>query len=54
VAYVIAEFMLNVLPLANPPRRTDLEAYIRSHFQDPQHGYRFSCSQDFLQIRRKQ
>jgi precorrin-6B methylase 2 len=54
VAYVIAEFMLNVLPLANPPLRADLEAYIRNHFQDPQYGYRFSCSQDFLQIRRKQ
>ncbi|PQO37108.1 hypothetical protein C5Y96_08090 [Blastopirellula marina] len=52
VAYQIAEFMLNLLPMINPPKRCDLEAYIREHFQTAD-GYRFSCSQDFLIVRRK-
>jgi len=52
VAYQVAEFMLNLLPMANPPRRSDLEAYIREHFQTDD-GFRFSCSQDFLIVRRK-
>ncbi|QDU73116.1 Methyltransferase domain protein [Bremerella volcania] len=52
VAYQIAEFMLNLLPMTYPPKRSDLEAYIREHFQTDD-GYRFSCSQDFLIVRRK-
>lgn len=53
VAYQIAEFMLNLLPMINPPLRSDLEAYIREDFQTADGGYRFSCSQDFLIVRRK-
>lgn len=52
VAYQIAEFMLNLLPMESPPKRSDLEAYIREHFQTDD-GFRFSCSQDFLIVRRK-
>jgi SAM-dependent methyltransferase len=52
-AYVIAEFMLNLLPLSNPPLRSDLEEYVRSHFTNPDGGFRFSCHQDFLVIRRR-
>jgi SAM-dependent methyltransferase len=51
-AYVIAEFMLNLLPMPNPPERGVLEAYIRDHFAAPGGGFRFTCHQDFLVIRR--
>ena len=51
-ATTIAEFMLNVLPLPNPPPRRELQAYVEEHFAQPGGGYRFSCSQDFLQFRR--
>lgn len=52
VAYQVAEFMLNLLPMIDPPRRSELEAYVRERFQTAD-GYRFSCSQDFLIVRRK-
>jgi trans-aconitate methyltransferase len=51
-AYIVAEFMLNLLPLPQPPRRS-LEDYVRRHFADPAGGFRFSCDQDFLTIRRR-
>lgn len=51
-AYTIAEFMLNLLPLTDPPARSELEAYIEMHFTAQENGFRFSCDQDFLQIRR--
>jgi hypothetical protein len=50
-AYVIAEFMLNLLPIPNPPTRHALEEYIRSRFSDGNGGFRFSCHQDFLVVR---
>jgi SAM-dependent methyltransferase len=52
-AYVIAEFMLNLLPMPNPPERRVLEEYVRKHFAGPGGGFRFSCHQDFLVIRRR-
>jgi SAM-dependent methyltransferase len=52
-AYTVAEFMLNLLPIADPPLRNTLEEYVRSEFAAPAGGFRFSCSQDFLAIRRK-
>src|SRR5262245_31457781 len=52
-AYTVAEFMLNLLPIAKPPLRTSLEEYVRREFAAPSGGYRFSCSQDFLAIRRR-
>src|SRR5262249_54855491 len=51
--YVIAEFMLNLLPIPQPPRRRDLEEYVRAHFERPDGSFRFSCDQDFVQIRKK-
>lgn len=52
-AYTIAEFMLNLLPISAPFPRRDLEAYVEKHFARPGGNYRFSCDQDFLQLRRK-
>jgi SAM-dependent methyltransferase len=52
-AYTIAEFMLNLLPMPNPPPRHELEAYVREHFAAPAGGFRFSCHQDFLVIRQR-
>lgn len=50
-AYTIAELMLNALPMSNPPARSDLEGYVRRCFACQAGGFRFSCDQDFLQIR---
>jgi hypothetical protein len=50
-AYTVAEFMLNSLPMSNPPTRSDLEEYVRKYFTCQDGGFRFSCDQDFLQIR---
>jgi hypothetical protein len=50
-AYIIAEFMLNLLPMPNPPARTALEDHVRKHFVGPEGSFRFSCHQDFLVIR---
>jgi SAM-dependent methyltransferase len=52
-AYVIAEFMLNLLPMPNPPARHALEEYVCKHFAVPAGGFRFSCHQDFLVIRQR-
>ena len=50
-AYTVAEFMLNLLPIKQPPARHRLESYISKHFVTPDGGYRLSVHQDFLQIR---
>ena len=50
-AYTIAEFMLNLLPIEDPPAKTELERYVRTNFSCPQGSYHFSCDQDFLHIR---
>jgi hypothetical protein len=51
-AYVIAEFMLNLLPISQPPARRALENYVREHFERSDGSFRFSCDQDFIQIRK--
>lgn len=53
-AYTVAEFMLNLLPMPQPPPRAALEEYIRRELVVAEGGYRFSCDQDFLQIRPRQ
>jgi len=53
-AYAIAEFMLNVFALPDPPAKNLLEDYVRTHFKQPGAGYRFSCHQDCLVIRQRQ
>lgn len=52
-AYLIAEFMLNLVPFKNPPTREEFENYIQFNFKTADNKYRFSCHQDFLQIQRK-
>lgn len=54
-AYIVAEFMLNLLPVPETalPSRTVLEEYVEQHFRDRAGGYRFSCHQDFLWIRKE-
>jgi hypothetical protein len=51
-AYVIAEFMLNLLPVRDPPPQRALEEYVRARFERPDGSFRFSCDQDFIQIRK--
>lgn len=51
-AYAIAEFMLNLLPIPDPPGRDALGEYVRAHFEGANGSFRFSCDQDFVQIRR--
>lgn len=47
----VAEFVLNVLPMADPPAWADLEEYVARHFAPPGGGgYEFSCDQDFLRV----
>jgi len=54
VAYTVAEFMLNLLPMSQPPSRDAVQQYIRQHFSAAGGRFRFSCDQDFLQIRPRQ
>lgn len=50
-AFRISEFMLNLLPMQDPPTRNRLEEYVRKHLSDGAGGFRCSCDQDFLTIR---
>lgn len=50
-AFIVAEFMLNLLPMPHPPPGRILEEYVRKHFASSRVGFRFSCDQDFLTIR---
>lgn len=52
-AVTIAGFILNLLPMSEPPLLRDLEEYVRERFSQPDGGCRFSCHQDFLQVRRR-
>jgi hypothetical protein len=53
-AYAVAEFMLNLLPISQPPARRDVEAYLAKHCATADNAYRLSVHQDFLQIRPRQ
>lgn len=50
-AYTIAEFMLNLVPITNPPSRAEFETYVREKFGRNGDGFRFSVDQTFLEIR---
>ncbi|UUO06271.1 class I SAM-dependent methyltransferase [Blastopirellula sp. J2-11] len=52
-AYAIAEFMLNMLPLVSPPLQADLENYVEQYFAVSPTSYRFSCTQNVLELTRK-
>jgi hypothetical protein len=49
-AYIVAEFMLNLLPMSRPPARRTVREYIQQHFATSTGTFRFSCDQDFLRI----
>lgn len=48
----IAEFMLNVVALPDPPTWAALQDYVARQFAAEGSKYRFSCHQDFLRIGR--
>jgi hypothetical protein len=50
-AYTIAEFMLNLVPITDPPSRAQFEEYVREKFGRNGNGFRFSVDQTFLEIR---
>lgn len=52
-AYTVAEFMLNLLPMRDPPPRSALEEYLAAHSQSAEGVICLSCHQDFLVVRRK-
>ena len=51
-ACTVAEFILNVLPIPNPPLWDGFEGYVDEHFRRPDGSYCFSCDQDFLRVKR--
>jgi hypothetical protein len=51
-AYAIAEFMLNLRPMREPPSRDTLAEYVRANFQRANGAFQFSCDQDFARISR--
>ena len=53
-AFVVADFMLNLLTIHQAPTRQEVEEYIRAHFATPDGRYRVPVHQDFLQIRNVQ
>jgi ubiquinone/menaquinone biosynthesis C-methylase UbiE len=50
-AYAVAEFMLNLLDIDQPPTKQEVEAYVQAQFARPGGGYRIPVHQDFLLIR---
>jgi SAM-dependent methyltransferase len=50
-ALIVAEFMLNLLPMPQPPARQAVKDYVMKNFRTAEGGFRFSCHQDFLVIR---
>ena len=48
----IAEFMLNVRPLVDPPSWRALEDYVENNFKLSGGDYKFSCHQDFMKVTR--
>jgi len=52
-AYAVAELLLNLLQMPEPPARHAMEEYVRARFQCSDGSFRFSCDQDFVQIRKR-
>jgi SAM-dependent methyltransferase len=48
----VAEFILNVVRMPDPPLWADLESYVARRFSRPGGEYQYSCHQDFLRIAR--
>lgn len=51
-ACAVAEFILNVLPMQDPPLWAALEQYVATHFATDAGSFMYSCHQDFLRIER--
>ena len=51
-AYKVAEFLVSARPDGCLVERAELESYVETEFRLPCGSYRFSCTQDFLVIRR--
>jgi SAM-dependent methyltransferase len=49
----IAVFILNLLPMPNPPTWSDVEHYVAARFSRAGGGFESSCHQDFLRIARR-
>lgn len=49
--YAVAEFMLNLLQIATPPKRCDVEAYVKANFAAPDGCFKIPVHQDFVEIR---
>jgi hypothetical protein len=49
----VAEFMLNLLDLTNPPAKRDVETYLNTHFSQANGGFKIPVNQDFVEIRHK-
>lgn len=47
----VAEFMLNLLDLTNPPATSEVETYLKSHFAQPNGSFKIPVNQDFVEIR---
>lgn len=47
----VAEFMLNLLNLTNPPTKRDVETYLNAHFAQPNGSFKIPVHQDFVEIR---
>ncbi|WP_218920211.1 class I SAM-dependent methyltransferase [Chondromyces crocatus] len=52
-AITIAEFIVNLIPLDEPPPYQEVRDYVQRHFADPSDRCRLTCSQDFVRIRRR-
>ncbi|PJE80816.1 hypothetical protein CI610_00159 [invertebrate metagenome] len=50
--YRITEFVLNLLPLENPPLKADVYRYIENFFKQKSSKFVMSCDQLFLKIHR--
>ncbi|MGD9725100.1 MAG: trans-aconitate 2-methyltransferase [Nitrospiraceae bacterium] len=51
--YAVAEFMLNLLDIASPPKRCDVEAYVKANFATPDGCFKIPVHQDFVEIRHR-
>ncbi|MEO3873302.1 class I SAM-dependent methyltransferase [Nonomuraea sp. B12E4] len=49
-AVIIAQFLLNLVPLPHPPALDDVAAYLQDRLRVAG-SYRLSCDQDFLELR---
>jgi hypothetical protein len=49
--YAVAEFMLNLLEITNPPTKREVEQYLQATFALPDGRFKIPVHQDFVEIR---